>query len=113
MANIINNVNVVTELSKEAKLAIAKKRIDSSINNLFKQMNHIYLENFDLVWNSNDYTASELLALYGESGTELFRLSGLLRDTIESSVTGTLPENKKTPLKPVEFNQDGSVTITE
>ena len=101
--------------SQTVAISAAKQQIDSSINQLFAQMRAVYLTNYNLVWNSPDYAPSDLLALYAGNGIELFRLSALLRDTIQSAVPSTLPtETLTAPITfTVAFNQDGSVTITD
>lgn len=113
MAIITETTTTQITLPKAQKIKLAKQQIDSAINALFRQMKTVYSSNFDKVWDSEDYTAAELLALYGKDGVELFRLSACLRDTLESVKTGTVPTDKMNALKPVTFNNDGSVIVGE
>ena len=99
-------------LSKNDQLFIAKQQIQLTVKAMFDQMVDLYNRNFDLVWNAPGYTPAEILARFGTDGTDLFRLSAILRDTIEAAKPGTIAENKKLPPVAVTFNEDGTATIT-
>ena len=88
-----------------------KSQIDGSVNALLNQMKIVYLQNFGRVWKPTNYTTAELLGQYGSDATQLFILSALLRDTILEADPDSLPAETLTPLLPVTFHTNGTVTI--
>ena len=64
---------------------------------------------FDLVWNSQDYTAQEMLDLWGTNAVSLFQAVQYATQIIQLVVPTYQPSN---PPYPFTINADGTVSVT-
>ena len=109
MSLIENGQNVGQEKTLEQKKEIAKRRIERKVFETYQGLIESYASIRQMVWdNPQGLTPQEVLDALGTSGAELFQLSGLLVNTVNTAQPDTLSGDQ-----PYEFtvNPDGSVVV--
>ena len=97
------------ELTKEDKQEITKGQIEKDAYDAFKTLTETYNKIYNRVWENHlGLTPQEVFDALGPQGAELFQLSALLVQTVNTAQPGTIK-----PAQPYEFtiNGDGTVTV--
>ena len=96
-------------ITKEQKVQRLVQRVKGQSTMQFQQLVRSFIDNYNLVWNNPEgLTPEEVLNGFGKDATSLFQASVALQTMINTIVPGTLTQ---TALKPVTFNEDGTVTL--
>lgn len=97
------------ELTKEEKQEFTKTQIEKDAYEAFSTLTKTYEKIYKRVWENHlGLTPQEVFDSLGPQGAELFQLSALLVQTVNTAQPGAIQ-----PAQPYEFtiNPDGTVTI--
>ena len=98
-----------TELTTEEKQNLTKKQIEKDAYDAYETLIKTYETIYKRVWQNHlGLTPQEVFDSLGTQGVELFQLSALLVQTVNTAQPGTI-----IPAQPYEYtiNPDGTVTI--
>lgn len=97
------------EMTLDQKKIITKKQIEQRTFNAYKTLIETYNDLYTKVWeNPMGLTPQQVFDELGTEGIELFKLSAILVETVNSAKPGTLSR-----AQPYEFtiNPDGTVIV--
>lgn len=101
--------NGLDQLSKEEKQEITKKQIAADAYTAYNALVKAHGSIYKRVWQNNlGLTPQEVFDVLGSQGSELFRLSAILIQTVNTAKPGSISYTQ-----PYHFtiNPDGTVTV--